>query len=81
MNSSDHHGSIGGRGRRLLVGLVAGTAAAACLATPALAHGDAEKPAEKLLRALDGVVDAGAPGAAVLVRRGDRTMRLASGQS
>jgi D-alanyl-D-alanine carboxypeptidase len=51
----------------------------ACLVAPSLAaKGPAEQTAE-LQRALYQVVAAGAPGAVVLVREGDRTIRLASG--
>jgi D-alanyl-D-alanine carboxypeptidase len=64
----------------MLVTSLAGLASAACLATPALAgDGGGNHQTAKLQRALDGVVAAGAPGAAVLVRDGDRTTRLASG--
>lgn len=59
----------------MLVAGLAGVAGVACLGTPAFAT----QPTAKLQRALDGVVAAGAPGAAVLVRDGGRTTRLASG--
>jgi D-alanyl-D-alanine carboxypeptidase len=59
----------------MLVAGLAGLAGVACLGTPAFAT----QPTAKLQRALDGVVAAGAPGAAVLVRDGGRTTRLASG--
>ena len=55
---------------------VAGLAGLACLVAPSPA---AAAPQAKLQRALDRVVAAGAPGALVLVRRGDRTRRLTSG--
>jgi D-alanyl-D-alanine carboxypeptidase len=80
MTGSVHnYTSDGWRGRWILIACLVGVAAAACLAAPA---GGAKGPAEdtaKLQRALDRVVAAGAPGAAVLVRDGDRTVRLASG--
>jgi D-alanyl-D-alanine carboxypeptidase len=79
MTSSDHHGRIGRRGRRMLVACLAGIAAVACFTTPAFAAGGATHHTAKLQQALDGVVAAGAPGAAVLVRDGDRTTRLSSG--
>jgi D-alanyl-D-alanine carboxypeptidase len=79
MTSSDHHGRPGRRARRLLVASIAGIAGVACLAAPALATGGATHQTAKLQRALDRVVTAGAPGAAVLVRDGDHTTRLASG--
>lgn len=64
----------------MLVASLAGLAGAACLTTPALAGGGgANHQTAKLQRALDRVVAAGAPGAAVLVRDGDKTTRLASG--
>src|SRR4051794_14634985 len=49
-------------------------ALAGCTLLAAPAHADT-----KLQKALDNVVTAGAPGAIVLVRDGDRTTRLASG--
>jgi D-alanyl-D-alanine carboxypeptidase len=63
----------------MLVACLAGVAGAACLGTPAFAAGGATQQTAKLQQALDGVVAAGAPGAAVLVRHGDRTTRLSSG--
>ena len=62
----------------MLIASLAGLAGAACLAMPALAGG-ADHQTAKLQRALDRVVAAGAPGAAVLVRDGDGTTRLTSG--
>jgi D-alanyl-D-alanine carboxypeptidase len=79
MTSSDHHGRPRRRARRMLVASIAGIAGVACLATPALATGGATHQTAKLQRALDRIVAAGAPGAAVLVRDGERTTRLASG--
>ena len=79
MTSTDHHRSIGRRGRRTIAACLATGAAIACFGTPAVAAGGAAQPAAKLQHALDGVVAAGAPGAAVLVRHGDRTTRLSSG--
>jgi D-alanyl-D-alanine carboxypeptidase len=63
----------------MIAACLASSAAVACLGTPAVAADGAGKPTAKLQRALDGVVAAGAPGAVVLVRRGDRTTRLSSG--
>ena len=60
----------------MLIASLAGLAGAACLAMPALAGGARNHQTAKLQRALDRVVAAGAPGAAVLVRDGDRTTRL-----
>lgn len=79
MTSADHHGSIGGRGRRMLVACLASIAAVACLGTPAFAAGGATQRTAKLQQALDQVVAAGAPGAVVVVRNGARTTRLSSG--
>lgn len=79
MTSADHHGSIGGRGRRMLVACLAGVAAVACLGAPAFAAGGATQRTARLQQALDQVVAAGAPGAVVLVRNGARTTRLSSG--
>jgi D-alanyl-D-alanine carboxypeptidase len=63
----------------MLVACLASIAGIACLVPPSLAaKGPAEQTAE-LQRALDQVVAAGAPGAVVLVRDGNRTTRLASG--
>jgi len=62
----------------MLVGCLAAMAGVACLATPALATRGAAQTA-KLQNPLDHVVAAGAPGAVVLVRDGDRTTRLSSG--
>jgi D-alanyl-D-alanine carboxypeptidase len=62
----------------MLVGCLVAMSGVACFATPALATGGAARTA-KLQNALDHVVAAGAPGAVVLVRDGDRTTRLASG--
>ena len=59
----------------MIAACLAGSAAVACLATPALAA----QPTAKLQYALDRVVAAGAPGAVVLVRHGDRTTHLSSG--
>src|SRR5215218_3822731 len=77
MTSSDHHRRIGRRRRRLLVAGLAGVAAVAFAGTPAFAADGAGESIATLQQALDGVVAAGAPGAAVLVRHGDRTTRLA----
>jgi D-alanyl-D-alanine carboxypeptidase len=63
----------------MLVACLAGIAAVACLVTPALAAKGPAKQTAKLQRALEEVVAAGAPGAVVLVRDGDRTTRLSSG--
>jgi D-alanyl-D-alanine carboxypeptidase len=66
-------------GRRLLIACLVGIAGVACLAPPALAAKTPNEQTAKLQRALDQVVAAGAPGAAVLIRDGDRTIRLSSG--
>lgn len=58
----------------LLAVAVVALALSACSASERGAGGEA-----KLQRALDQVVAAGVPGTAVLVRQGDRTIRLASG--
>jgi D-alanyl-D-alanine carboxypeptidase len=79
MIDSHHPRTNRRRGRRLFVSCLAGLAGGACLAAPALADGSAPQPTAQLQRALDQVVAAGAPGAAVLVRDGDRTTRLSSG--
>jgi D-alanyl-D-alanine carboxypeptidase len=63
----------------MLVASLAGIAALACLVTPAVAAKSPADQTAKLQRALDEVVAAGAPGAVVLVRDGDRTIRLSSG--
>jgi D-alanyl-D-alanine carboxypeptidase len=63
----------------MLVACLAGIAGVACLVAPALAATDPTEPTAKLQRVLDQVVAAGAPGAIVLVRDGDRTIRLSSG--
>jgi D-alanyl-D-alanine carboxypeptidase len=55
---------------------VAGLAGLVCLVAPSAASA---APPAKLQRTLDRVVAAGAPGALVLVRDGDRTQRLTSG--
>src|SRR4051794_12548517 len=69
--------------RRARVVLVAGLAGATCAlavgATPAPAASDGSARAPKVQRALDDVVAAGAPGAAVLIRNAGRTRRLSSG--
>jgi D-alanyl-D-alanine carboxypeptidase len=63
----------------MLIASLAGIAGVTCLVAPALAaRGPTERTAS-LQRALDQVVAAGAPGAAVLVRDGNRTIRLSSG--
>jgi D-alanyl-D-alanine carboxypeptidase len=79
MTSSDHHRRLGRRPRRLLVAGLASVAVVAFAGTPAFAADGAGKSTALLQQALDGVVAAGAPGAAVLVRHGDRTKRLGSG--
>ena len=66
------------RGWRLIAGGLAAVAGACAVAAPAVAHGDGATVA-RLQQAVDDVVAAGAPGAAVLVRDGDRSVRLASG--
>jgi D-alanyl-D-alanine carboxypeptidase len=58
-----------------LLALVAGVVATATTATPGRSAGHEQE----LQRALDQVVAAGVPGAVVLVREGDRTIRLTSG--
>jgi D-alanyl-D-alanine carboxypeptidase len=63
----------------MLVACAVGITASACLATTSFAAGGPTERRAKLQRAVDAVVSAGAPGAAVLVRDGDRTTRLASG--
>jgi D-alanyl-D-alanine carboxypeptidase len=63
----------------MLVACLAGIAGIACLVAPALAAKGPTAQAVKLQQALDQVVVAGAPGAALLVREGDRTIRLSSG--
>jgi D-alanyl-D-alanine carboxypeptidase len=63
----------------MLVAALAGIAAAATLVTPAIAARGPAEQTTKLQRALDQIVAAGAPGAVVLVRDGDRTTRLSSG--
>ena len=74
MPSSDRHARTA---RRAIAASLAGLAAVPGLAAPAAA---ASTPATaQLQRALDRVVAAGAPGAAVLVRHGERTLRLSSG--
>src|SRR5688500_17158848 len=73
MTSTDDCRRSTSRARRTAV---AGLAGLACLVAPSTA---AAAPPAKLQRALDRVVAAGAPGALVLVRDGDRTRRLTSG--
>jgi D-alanyl-D-alanine carboxypeptidase len=75
MTSSDHNRAR----RRLTLACLAGFASVACFATPAFADGGASQRPAVLQRALDRVVAAGAPGAVVLVRDGNRTIRLSSG--
>src|SRR4051812_10262870 len=65
-------------GRRALAAALAALACAGIAAALAPAAAPAQ-PKAKLQRALDRVVAAGAPGATLLVRDGDRTVRLASG--
>jgi D-alanyl-D-alanine carboxypeptidase len=79
MASACHQPSAGRRGRRLLGAWLAGVAGLACLGTPALAAPGATAPTASLQRALDRIVAAGAPGAAAVVRTGDRTIRISSG--
>ena len=82
MSISDRRTSTTSSGRRTLVASLTGLAAVVCIAAPATAGAASGAPAgqkAKLQRALDRVVAAGAPGAAVLVRDGGRTTRLASG--
>ena len=79
MLSSDHHAGSRWSGRRMLVAVLAGVAGVTCLVTPALAANRPAQHTAKLQLALDQVVAAGAPGAVVLVRDGDRTTRLSSG--
>jgi D-alanyl-D-alanine carboxypeptidase len=79
MTSSEHHASPTWGRRPKLIALLAGVVAVACLATPAVAAADSARSTARLQRALDRVVDAGAPGAIALVRSGDRTIRLSSG--
>src|SRR3954452_3404178 len=55
------------------------TLAAAVGASPSSARDRSPGRAPKLQRQLDGVVAAGVPGAVLLVRDGDRTIRLTSG--
>jgi D-alanyl-D-alanine carboxypeptidase len=64
-------------GRRAVLACIAGLSAVAALAT----HGsaEAETAPSTLQQALDDVVSAGAPGAIVLVRDGDESVRLSSG--
>ena len=59
--------------------LLATALAGAALALPGAAGATTPQQTAKLQHALDAVVAAGAPGAAVLVRDGDRTVRLSSG--
>src|SRR5688500_3976135 len=59
----------------VLLGAVAAVAAAAVSAAPE--HSTAREPT--LQRALDNLVASGVPGAVLLVREGDRTIRLTSG--
>jgi D-alanyl-D-alanine carboxypeptidase len=64
--------------RRYVLLVVAALAAVAAMsATASIGQGAAREP--ELQRALDGAVAAGVPGAVLLVRDGDRTIRLASG--
>lgn len=79
MTTPDHKRRSRCSGRRMLLACLAGVAGIASLAEPALAAEGPGKPTPKLQQALDRVVAAGAPGAAVLVRDGDRTIRLSSG--
>src|SRR4051812_44427883 len=55
------------------------TLAAAVGASPSSARDRSPERAPKLQRRLDGVVAAGVPGAVLLVRDGDQTIRLTSG--
>jgi D-alanyl-D-alanine carboxypeptidase len=69
-------------GRRTLLSCIAGLTALAGLAaaaTAVAAEDDSLPSASTLQQALDDVVGAGAPGAMILVRDGDETIRLASG--
>jgi D-alanyl-D-alanine carboxypeptidase len=73
---------------RRLVACLAGLAVVASAApasaspgSPNRAGKDRHRSTARLQRALDDVVAAGAPGAVLLVRVGDRTIRLTSGQS
>ena len=79
MTSSDHHARPTWVRRRTHVAFLASLAGVACLVAPALAARGPAEPTAKLQWALDQVVAAGAPGAIVLVRDGDRTIRLSSG--
>src|SRR2546430_10663781 len=65
------------RHRTLVVILLLALAGVAATASTADAAAPAREP--KLQRALDRVVAAGVPGAVLLVREGDRTIRLTSG--
>ncbi len=74
--TSHTHAPAARRNRRTLVACLSAIVGLASLGTPAIA---ATPSTASLQKALDGVVAAGAPGAAVLVRNGDRTIRLSSG--
>ena len=63
----------------LILGAAAALSLVAAGSSAASASRNAAPPGNAQLRAaLDGVVAAGVPGAVVLVRNGDRTVRLAS---
>jgi D-alanyl-D-alanine carboxypeptidase len=84
MMTSSHHQSkpTAGRGRKLgvwgatLSCVVAALIAASAMAAPRMAT---ETRADGLQKDLDALVAAGAPGAILLVRNGDRTVRLTAG--
>jgi D-alanyl-D-alanine carboxypeptidase len=65
--------------RRAVLASVAGLTVVAALATHASAATVASSSTSTMQAALDDVVSAGAPGAVVLVRNGDETVRLSSG--
>jgi D-alanyl-D-alanine carboxypeptidase len=65
--------------RRTIAACFAGVAVAAVLVTAAASDDGPTPSTSTLQQALDDVVSAGAPGAVVLVRDGDGTIRLSSG--
>jgi D-alanyl-D-alanine carboxypeptidase len=71
---------MGRRGLFALLGLAAAVAVTACGGAPArAATREPETREPELQKALDELVAAGVPGAVLLVREGDGTLRLASG--
>lgn len=80
MKTSNRQRSRQSGPRRTLTACLAGVLVVVSLAAPAHAASRSDLSA-RVQQALDGVVEAGSPGAIALVREGGRTMQLSSGHS